>query len=79
MAKDQNLSLNPVKISGLCGRLMCCLSYESCQYKEMSKGLPRRGQTIKTKQGSGKVLEVDILKRACIIDIGEGRHIEVKY
>ena len=79
MAKDQNLSLNPVKISGLCGRLMCCLSYETCLYKERSKGLPRRGQTVKTKQGSGKVLEVNVLKRACIVDIGEGRHIEVKY
>jgi len=79
MAKDQKLSLNPAKISGLCGRLMCCLSYEACQYRDLIKGLPKEGQTIKTKQGSGKVLEVNILKRSCLVDIGEGRQIEVKY
>ncbi len=79
MAKDQNLSLNPVKISGLCGRLMCCLSFESCLYKRLSKGLPKQGQTIRTKQGTGKVIDVNILKRACLVDIGEGRQIEVKY
>ena len=46
MAKDQNLSLNPPKISGLCGRLMCCLSYEHKHYKEMNRGLPREGERI---------------------------------
>ena len=53
MAKEQNLSLNPTKISGLCGRLMCCLKYEEDYYEMMTKRLPRAGRDIMTPDGLG--------------------------
>ncbi len=57
MAKVQNLSLNPNKISGICGRLMCCLKYENEVYMELRKGLPDNGEKVRTKDGMGKVVE----------------------
>lgn len=77
MAKDQNLPLNPSKISGLCGRLMCCLSYEHALYKRYSRGLPREGQIIKLKEGAGKVLSVDILRRKVVVELEDERKLEV--
>ncbi|MFH1691236.1 MAG: stage 0 sporulation family protein [Candidatus Omnitrophota bacterium] len=79
MAKDQNLSLNPPKISGLCGRLMCCLSYEHKCYKEMSKGMPREGERLETAEGKGKVISVNILKRKATVVLEEGKHIEIDF
>lgn len=61
MAKEQNLSLSPTKISGLCGRLMCCLNYEQEHYHDMCKKLPRVGRTVKTPDGSGEVAETNAL------------------
>lgn len=61
MAKVQNLSLNPTKISGICGRLMCCLKYENDIYMELRKGLPDHGEKVKTKDGVGKVVDTNIL------------------
>ncbi len=63
MAKEQNLSLNPAKISGVCGRLMCCLRYESEHYHCARKGLPEQGKTVSTSQGKAKVVDVNILNR----------------
>ncbi|MCL2407332.1 MAG: stage 0 sporulation family protein [Defluviitaleaceae bacterium] len=63
MAKDQNLSLNPVKISGVCGRLMCCLKYEEETYEELNKNLPNIGDTVKTPDGNGEVMNVMILRQ----------------
>ncbi len=63
MAKNQNLALNPSKINGVCGRLLCCLSYEDSEYLECSKGLPELQTEIETKKGKGKVVNVDILNR----------------
>ncbi len=64
MAKDQNLSLNTSKISGVCGKLMCCIAYEDELYKELKKEFPHVNAYIKTKSGeSGKVISVDYLKR----------------
>ena len=63
MAKNQNLALNPTKINGVCGRLLCCLKYENDLYTECKKGLPLVGKKIKTDQGEGKVLSVDIFNR----------------
>lgn len=57
MAKEQNLSLSPTKISGLCGRLMCCLQYEQSSYEEMKKRMPRVGKEIQTPDGNGMVVE----------------------
>ena len=62
MAKVQNLSLNPTKISGICGRLMCCLKYENDVYMELRKGLPDHGEKVKTKDGMGKVVDTNILE-----------------
>ncbi len=56
MAKEQDLPLNPDKISGVCGRLLCCLGYECDQYKEMKAKLPAVGQMVVTKEGRGKVI-----------------------
>jgi cell fate regulator YaaT (PSP1 superfamily) len=78
MAKDQNLPLNPTKISGLCGRLMCCLSYENQTYRECLKGLPRVGHEIKTEKGKGKVIAVNPLKRTVTVEVGEGKYLNVK-
>lgn len=61
MAKVQNLSLNPAKISGICGRLMCCLKYENDIYMELRKGMPDVGERIKTPDGMGKVTDTNLL------------------
>ncbi len=79
MAKDQSLSLNPPKISGLCGRLMCCLSYEHKYYKELCKGMPREGERVETPEGRGKVIGVNILKRTATVALEDGKIIEVSY
>ena len=62
MAKVQNLSLNPSKISGICGRLMCCLKYENDVYMEMRKGMPEIGERIKTPDGLAKVVDTNLLE-----------------
>lgn len=62
MAKTQGLSLNPGKISGLCGRLMCCLSYESDYYAEAYKKVPKVGAEVGTPDGKGHVVSVNMLK-----------------
>lgn len=61
MAKEQGLSLNPGKISGACGRLMCCLKYEQNVYDELLKITPKVGAIVQTESGRGKVVEVNIL------------------
>ena len=61
MAKEQGLSLNPVKISGTCGRLMCCLKYEQDTYEHLLKITPKPGALVDTKQGKGKVTEMSLL------------------
>ncbi len=62
MAKVQNLSLNPTKISGICGRLMCCLKFENEMYVELKKGMPNVGEKIETKEGDAIVVDVNILE-----------------
>jgi hypothetical protein len=59
MAKQQNLSLNPSKISGTCGRLMCCLNFEDKTYKELRKGMPKDNERVDTPDGLAKVVNVD--------------------
>ncbi len=77
MAKDQNLSLNPNKISGICGRLMCCLGYEWDVYREMLKKLPKVGEVVETSQGKGKVLEVNVLKSMVKVEVGDGEEKQI--
>ncbi len=62
MAKDQNLSLNPTKISGICGRLMCCLKYEHEVYLELKKGMPKDGEMIKTPDGKAIVMNTQTIR-----------------
>jgi len=64
MAKEQGLSLNPVKISGICGRLMCCLKYEQDHYESTRRKLPRPGALVETPDGKGEVLDVSVLKES---------------
>jgi cell fate regulator YaaT (PSP1 superfamily) len=77
MAKQQNMPLNPEKISGLCGRLMCCLGYEYLTYKEFSKNLPKEGQYIETPEGKGRVISVHTLKQTVMVELEDERRIEV--
>lgn len=72
MAKVQNLSLNPTKISGICGRLMCCLKYENDIYNELRKGMPDVGEKVKTKEGMAKVVEANVLENIVKVRIIEG-------
>ena len=69
MAKNQNISLNPNKINGVCGRLLCCLKYENDNYKDCRKCVPNLGQIIKTSQGEGRVIDVDLLNKKYKVDI----------
>lgn len=62
MAKDQNLALNPNKISGICGRLMCCLRYESEVYEEAQEIFPQPGETVETAEGRGEVQDFNVVK-----------------
>lgn len=72
MAKNQNISLNPNKINGACGRLLCCLAYEDEVYSCHRKELPRVGQIVKTHDGEGKVASLDVLnKKYYVIIDGE--------
>ena len=80
MAKQQNLSLNPSKISGSCGRLMCCLNFEDKTYKELRKGMPKDNERIETPEGLAKVVKVDyfngkINTRAIEIDPETGEEV----
>jgi len=79
MAKEEGLPLNPPKISGLCGRLMCCLSYEYETYKILSKGLPREGERVHTAGANGKVISVNVFKRSASVQLDDGGFIEVSY
>ena len=68
-AKDQGLSLNPTKISGICGKLMCCLKYEEETYLELTKGMPGIGDIVRTPDGDGEVLSLNILKQTVKVSV----------
>jgi len=72
MAKEQNISLNPSKISGNCGRLMCCLKYEQDVYEEKLERLPKVGAIVKTPEGEGIVDGVEILKEQIKVKFRDG-------
>lgn len=72
MAKEQNISLNPSKISGNCGRLMCCLKYESNVYEDKLKRLPNIGAIVKTEDGEGEVDNIETLKEIVRVKIKDG-------
>lgn len=72
MAKEQNIALNPSKISGNCGRLMCCLKYEQDVYSEKLSRLPKVGALVKTESGEGTVESVEVLKEVLKVKIKDG-------
>jgi len=72
MAKDQGLSLIPSKISGICGRLMCCLQYEHKYYAEQVKSMPKIGKRVMTPKGEGRIRQLNILKGLILVDLVEG-------
>ena len=71
MAKNQGLHLNPTKISGLCGRLMCCLEYENDYYEKACKKVPKVGSSVGTPEGEGIVVSNDMLKMITKVKIGK--------
>ncbi len=78
MAKEQNLSLNPTKISGVCGRLMCCLKYEQDNYEQTRKNMPRIGKDVETPEGFGPVVDLNVLKETVTVRIRRGDNYDMK-
>ena len=79
MAKNQGLSLNPGKISGLCGRLMCCLSYENDYYAEAYKRVPKIGSEVTSPEGKGTVVNVNMLKMLVRVRIEDSSKDSIVY
>jgi cell fate regulator YaaT (PSP1 superfamily) len=77
MAKDQSLSLNPTKISGQCGRLMCCLTYENETYQKLKKELPKIGKTVMTNSGKAKVIRHNPLNNRLTVRLDGGLEMEI--
>lgn len=69
MARDQGLVINPAKISGVCGRLLCCINYEYAQYEEVLRHYPAVNQLVKTPKGEGKVISISPLNRYLFVDV----------
>jgi cell fate regulator YaaT (PSP1 superfamily) len=78
MTKEQGLPLDPEKISGVCGRLMCCLAYEYENYVEMRKGLPKIGKRLQTPQGIGKIRQINVLSRTMLLEMEDRTMTELK-
>lgn len=77
MAKEQSVSLNPEKISGLCGRLMCCLAFEFDVYQDMKRDIPKCGKMINTAEGRGKIIRQNIFKGEIVVELESGKEITV--
>ena len=77
MAKDQDLSLNPQKISGVCGRLMCCLRYENDTYKEFKTRCPKMNAKVNTPEGEAKVVEVSVPRETVTILTADNKRVKV--
>lgn len=77
MAKEQNLTLIPAKISGLCGRLMCCLNYEYDTYREIKKQFPKVGKKINTSLGEGRVCRINVIREKIDVEIPEKGIVEI--
>ncbi len=79
MAKEQNLSLNPSKISGMCGRLMCCLTYEHAYYAEAKRDIPKIGKKIQTARGEGKVIRQNVLRQTLTVLLPSDEEVEIPF
>ncbi|MGB3989668.1 MAG: regulatory iron-sulfur-containing complex subunit RicT, partial [Acetivibrionales bacterium] len=78
MAKEQGLSLNPAKISGNCGRLMCCLRYEQEAYEHIIKHAPKTGAVVETPDGQGVVVEIFLLKETAKVKLDKDNETDLK-
>lgn len=78
MAKNQNISLNPTRINGMCGRLLCCLKYEDAYYEEMQKKMPKVNSFVTTPDGKGSVSATDFLKETVTVTFTKDESTEVK-
>lgn len=78
MAKNQGLALNPSKINGACGRLLCCLSYEDETYSKLKKGMPKIGESVNIDGKTGKVCELNVLKKTYKIKFEDLNYTEVE-
>lgn len=76
MAKNQFLALNPTKINGVCGRLLCCLNYEDELYSELKESFPKIGSKVKTTEGEGKVISINIFKGTYKVEIDKNNIVE---
>jgi cell fate regulator YaaT (PSP1 superfamily) len=76
MAKEQQLSLNPNKISGICGRLMCCLTYEYSSYQELRKTLPKVGKRLQAPEGEGKIIRYNFIRETVTLEMEDKREVE---
>jgi cell fate regulator YaaT (PSP1 superfamily) len=79
MAKMQDLPLSPMDISGVCGRLLCCLAYESDAYAKVKEKLPRVGKYIDTPHGRGKVVQVNVVKESVQVELESQVSVEVTH
>jgi cell fate regulator YaaT (PSP1 superfamily) len=77
MAKEQDLPLNPMKISGTCGRLMCCLAYEGEQYRLMKEKMPKVGQRVSTHMGEATVVGCNVLKETVLVELESEATVEL--
>jgi len=75
MVKEQSLALNPAKISGICGRLMCCLSFEYDMYADYKKNFPKVGKRVTIPQGEGKVVKHNTLSSTLIVELDDGKQV----
>jgi cell fate regulator YaaT (PSP1 superfamily) len=78
MAKNQGIALNPSKINGVCGRLLCCLKYEDENYKEAKKKFPTIGSRVKTPEGEGSVVTLNVLNGTYLVYVAEKGPIEMR-
>jgi len=77
MAKEQSLALNPMKISGICGRLLCCLAYESKEYAAVKERMPKPKQEISTPWGKATVISINVLKETVTVQLDDGAMREI--
>ncbi len=77
MAKEQQLSLNPNKISGVCGRLMCCLTYEYAAYQEIRRHLPRVGKRVRLPDGDAKIIRYNMIRQTVTLETASGEEREL--
>jgi len=77
MAKEQDITLNPMKTSGLCGRLLCCLGYEYEQYRDIKETMPKINQEVTTHLGKAKVVGINPLKKAVSVELASGATVEM--